>query len=379
MATLTLIHLRCRDPKELQVDPIDGGAQTDGTGTRDAAKLDLSVALLDASPPDSDVLDASIPDAADAPVAFARAEVFAPPGPLCDIPPSYVEDGGDPRLVSCRVETDRFSNQPEIPARVRIATWNVRFGVDSASVATTLATHPELRSADVILLQEVARFDLASNPPELNQARELARALEFDYAFAVEWDRREHEDERGEHGTAILSKFPIGNLTQIRHVALNDWWAEDQRYGGRMTLGADLLVGARVIRVYSSHLDTRPRVPSDEGRAQQGAEIRADADLEGRPDLQLVGGDLNTWTCNFRAEDCTRPPSAELVVQDFLAAGWSDGTAGFNGHTQVGAGFFRQRLDWIFVRGATVAPGTMLPDAEGSDHLPIYTELVLTQ
>ena len=39
--------------------------------------------------------------------------------------------------------------------------------------------------------------------------------------------------------------------------------------------------------------------------------------------------------------------------------------------SQLGEGFFPQRLDWVFARGPLViTPGTAI-DVEGSDHLPL--------
>ncbi len=131
------------------------------------------------------------------------------------------------------------------------------------------------------------------------------------------------------------------------------------------------------MRVYASHLCTRPQFPNDDPRAVQGAEIRIDAALAGRPLVQVVGGDLNTWTCNPANSDCTSSPDAEAIIVDFLADSWGDGTAGYNGRTQLGEGFFPQRLDWLFVKGAAVTPGIALTDVDGSDHLPLFTDLAL--
>ena len=83
----------------------------------------------------------------------------------------------------------------------------------------------------------------------------------------------------------------------------------------------------------------------------------------------------NTWTCNPALADCTVPPSAEATVEDYLADGWSDGCAGWNGITQLGAGFFPQRLDWLFYKGADATAGQSDADATGSDHLPLYFDL----
>lgn len=307
------------------------------------------------------------------PPEWEPLEPFDPGGPLCDIPAGYVDMGGDPVNPPCRIAGGRASDRAplEAPPELRVVAWNVRFGVDAQAVLDAFGTEPELAGADVILLSEVARHDRSSNPPDIDQAQLLAEALAMDWAFAVEWDRREDPDGGGEHGIAVLSKYPIGNAALIRHTPQNDWWAEGRRYGGRATLAADLLIGDRLVRVYSSHLDTRG---GQEGRAVQGSEIRTDADRPDAPAIEIAGGDLNTWTCNPIVSDCSIPPAAETVVEDFLSSGWADGTAGFNGHTQLGEGFFPQRLDWIFVRGAGATPGRAV-EVAGSDHLPVFSSI----
>jgi len=85
---------------------------------------------------------------------------------------------------------------------------------------------------------------------------------------------------------------------------------------------------------------------------------------------------MNTYTCNPALANCTVPPSAEAMVKDFLAAGWTDGTAGWNGFTHTGAGFFPQRLDWLFLRGGASTPG-QAASTNGSDHEAIFTTLTL--
>ncbi|MBI3179765.1 MAG: endonuclease/exonuclease/phosphatase family protein [Deltaproteobacteria bacterium] len=244
---------------------------------------------------------------------------------------------------------------------------------------STLATDATLSAADVLLLTEVARQDLGSNPAGIDQARDLAQALAMDYVFAVEWDRRNIPGKEGEHGVAILSKYPIGNVVVLRHVPVFDWYGEDGRLGGRMTLAADLRVGAELLRVYASHLDNRPYDPvaSQDGRNLQGAEIRADAAAPERPAQVVVGGDLNTWVCNptyFPYPDCTQAPDAEPVVQAFVAQ-WLDGTAGYNGHTYEESVVVRQRLDWLFLRGLARTAGGVVAGAAGSDHLPLYVDV----
>lgn len=319
-------------------------------------------------------IEAGAPDApATDPGVFVPAKKNVPMGALCNIPPDYVAKGGDTTNIPCDVAADSLSdrNPSTVPSTLRVVAWNVEFGKQSAAVLDALAKQPEL-AGDFLLLSEVPRASKTSTPSDIDLAREIATRMKLNYLFAVEWDRRDVPAELGEHGVAVLSKYPLGNVTQIRHPALNDWYAQDKLYGGRLTLGADALVGGKRMRVYASHLCTRGA--GDAGRAMQAEGIRKDADLAGRPALELVGGDLNTWTCNPNVADCSKAPAAEKVVKDFLGAGWSDGTEGWNGITQIGKGFFPQRLDWLFYRGAKAVPGHRA-ESDASDHKPIYFQV----
>lgn len=341
--------------------------------------------LADTSPPPGDgVVPAdgagvdTEPDAGGP--GFTEAPPSEPDGPLCDIPPDYIANGGDPYRPPCAIAVGVYRDPAAVPKSVlHVVAWNVEFGKDSATVAASLAGRAALANADVLLLSEVPRASLTSNPQNINFARDLAMRFHMSYAFAVEWDRRDKPDELGEHGVAVLSRYPIGNPRMLRHAQLNDWYASDQLYGGRVSLGVDVLVGGRVLALYASHFDTRGT--GDGGRAMQAAELRADAEAAGRPATVVDGGDFNTWTCNPLVSDCTVAPAAEQTIEDFLADGWTNGDGAWNGVTQLGKGFFPQRLDWLFFRGPAGAVSATFGQADdgatGSDHLPVYFDLRL--
>lgn len=366
------------EPSEIAYDPW-GGADFGEAGVVSEDLIDAAFDTPVCRPTGTD----DPPEDDDEP--FVLAPDFVTEERLCDIP-ANADDVVDPVNLPCALEVRNIDAPAALPPGddVRVVAWNVEFGASQAVVLDQLLSNPELAGADVLLLSEVARMNGESVPVGIHQVRELADALGMAYAFGVEWDRRFNPDvpaPKGEHGIAVLSRFPLGNLTPIRHTPANDFWDERGDIGGRITLGATVLVpttsGGVQLRVYASHLCTRPQFPSDDARAVQGAEIRADAARPGRPALQVVGGDLNTWTCNPANSDCTSSPDAEEVVVDFLNDGWDDGTRGFNGFTQLGEGFFPQRLDWLFVRGAALLPGTAVTDADGSDHLPLFTDVLL--
>lgn len=301
-------------------------------------------------------------------VPFVPVPAYDPDGPLCDIPEDYVASGGDPADPPCALAAGGASDRgpDDVPSTLSVATWNVRFGADQATVLDEVAT--TLAGVDFLLLQEVARHDGESDPPWIDQVEELADAAAMHFVFMVEWDRREDPALGGEHGVAVLSKYPLGNAAALRLPPVNDWWDEDQLYGGRAALGVDALVGCTPIRLWSVHLDTRG---GQDGRALQGEAVRAEADASGTA-LQLAGGDLNTWTCNPLLSDCNDPPAAEAVVEDFLDEGWADGVPGDAGWTQLGEGILPQKLDWVFHRGGLVpVDGRVARDVDGSDHVPV--------
>ena len=355
---------------------VDMGVVTeDPTAEPDAA--DDAAADISVQPDASPDAGGDFPDleSPQFPAGWIPIEPLVPTTPLCDIPPDYVANGGDPVNPDCGFTADSLSDRDryDVGATLRVVAWNVEYGKNSAEVLTALTTHPELRDASILLLSEVARSSLQSEPDYIDQVRDIAEGMKMNYVAGVEWDRREHTDELGEHLVAILSKYPLGNVELIRHIPQKEWYQDEQLYGGRATLVADTLLGDTVLRLYSTHLDTRG---FDAGRAEQGAEIRGHANQVDSPAWQLVGGDFNTYTCNPIVQDCSTSPDAETVIEDFYLDNWRDGTEGFNGETQMGAGFLPQRLDWILYRGFTVSPGEAF-DAGGSDHYPIYTDIVV--
>ena len=313
------------------------------------------------------------------PLPWVEAPLNAPDGPLCEVSQEKISAGGDPVNIRCDLAVENFSDRSshQLPSSLRLVTWNVRFGAEAETIADELVNHPKIGKADFLLLTEVTRFDLSSKPAGIDQVRQLAETLSMNYVFAVEWNRRELPSKGGEHGTAILSKYPLGNVRVIRHTPGFDWHQHDSRYGGRMTLGVDARVGGTQIALYSSHLDTRPLLPgaSEASRARMTAEILADANLPGRPRAQILGGDLNTWTCIPFLSDCTAPPSAELAIQKLLRTGWRDGTNGDNSATDQSL-WLGLRLDWLFYRGLT-ALGGAIAQAEGSDHLPLFMDIAI--
>jgi hypothetical protein len=201
---------------------------------------------VDAGPTDA---GEEVPPPPPPPPDFDAAPTNVPEGPLCEEP-------DDPARPRCAIEVDNSIARETSGAReLRIVAWNVRFGAESAAILDALRNNDALR-ADVLLLSEVARADSQSDPVGIHQARDLALALGMNYAFAVEWDHRyadDYAEPRGEHGVAVLSRFPLGELTEIRHTPAHDWWNDPQRLDWLFYRGATATPGTRIDARGSDH------------------------------------------------------------------------------------------------------------------------------
>ena len=111
-----------------------------------------------------------------------------------------------------------------------------------------------------------------------------------DAAYATEFI--ELPDERGfegpydpplcEHGNAIVSRYPLGNVRALRHAANRSWYTppgfpdpDEPRLGGRVVTIADMAVGDRLVRLHVRHLESR--VDTLHIRDAQAEEIAIDA------------------------------------------------------------------------------------------------------
>ena len=200
------------------------------------------------------------------------------------------------------IETGSFAPaaKPAKPA-YRVVAWNLERGIEYEGQLAEFRSHPYLSSADVFLLTET---DVGmARSANRNVARELARELGLDYAFApcylnlskgagVESEAAGN-NELGLHGNAILSRYPILNP---RSIALGN--GRDKMRGREKRLGQQTAVVAEIdlpgleVTACSVHLDAQS---SQSHRREQMAAV-----IEGLPPSgpTLIGGDWNTTTFN---------------------------------------------------------------------------------
>jgi endonuclease/exonuclease/phosphatase family metal-dependent hydrolase len=203
------------------------------------------------------------------------------------------------------------SSAPSAPAcprdRLRVVHWNIYRGIALDEIAARLQTHPDLRDADLILLNEV---DVGmARSANRHVARELARCLGMHWAFVpsyleltkgIDDDlRAPGENAIGLHGVALLSRSaPLALRAVTLPESFDTFDFSEKRYGRRTAL---LAAFENRLCVAAVHLEVRgtPR-----GRARQMAALLAGiedfvaghgAADAGAPRI-LIGGDFNTHT-----------------------------------------------------------------------------------
>ncbi len=213
------------------------------------------------------------------------------------------------------------------PERLRILEWNIKFGTDLDGVIDVLENDSIAKDADVLLLVEVDRGCDRSN--QVDVARTLAERWGMDWAFGVEFV--EHSQGGCEEGNAILSRYPLGNVTHAFHnvggiergkLRAPYDWAEDEdepRTGRRSFLSGDIPFADGLFRVVSSHLENRS---SAEERGAQIGEI-VDSMNAAKRRAGCAAGDLNVFPdigttiidlplFDLMSEQCFTNPHADM-------------------------------------------------------------------
>jgi endonuclease/exonuclease/phosphatase family metal-dependent hydrolase len=241
---------------------------------------------------------------------------------------------------------------------VNVVTWNIERGSAYDDVLSVLRRV----DADVLLLQEVDRD--CRRTKFRNVARDLATALDMNWIAAGEFQ------EMGEGqahtpaitGQAILSRFPIEDVSVLRFTAQDRWrWSinpAQPRRGGRMALKART-VG---ITVYNTHIESgRNRIL----QSAQMAEIVTDQARLGERAV-LIGGDFNNG-----------PILQSLALSSLANASFIDalgGDAANRGPTSLGQ---THPIDWLFIKRLTPGAGRIVDAKRASDHSPVMAALTL--
>lgn len=297
------------------------------------------------------------------------------------------------------LETGEFAPRaasPHSPAKLVIATYNIRYAVGSFLITGGLlrrlgVSRPARRAslvnrnitkaarafmnglkmppADLIALQEADRETARAGGRHV--ARELAALLNMNYARAasptpdeeepkpkqwyLDFEERIRRGEQGDTGVALLSRFPLSQAARVELPWTQCPWRP------RLAMTASVPFAGGALRVFNAHID--PHAGLDEQLKQHEAVLDyADTVCAGEP-------------CAFVGDFNTLIPAARRATRAYLES------RGFTSPMNSGvgtwrAGLLRLHADWIFTRAARVSRWGVARSLGMSDHWPVWAELV---
>jgi endonuclease/exonuclease/phosphatase family metal-dependent hydrolase len=189
---------------------------------------------------------------------------------------------------------------------IRATAWNIERGIRLSGIIRVLQEHPTLRESDVLLLTELD-YGMARTRNRF-VAREIARALSFNYVFAPCYialtkgngseAEAEGENTQALHGNALLSRYPLHRAHSIALPNGKDKLrGKEKRLGCQRAVVADIEHPLGMFRAVSLHLDAH----STQRHRHRQMKLVLDHLEHLKPQLPvLIGGDWNTSTYNSR-------------------------------------------------------------------------------
>ena len=250
----------------------------------------------------------------------------------------------------------------EIPAIVRVVSFNVHHADDLPALVASIRSHSELCSADVWLLQEMEAFPSEGK----SRTQKLAEALGLNYVYAP---ARLKEAGDGTHGLAVLSRFPLSDIEVIplKQFTLG---VNTRR---RIALGVTLHLRERRLRVYNLHLDTR--INAD----QRIEQLRAVVEAALRQPLReiILGGDFNTNPLYWLLPLLPVFHSNQAKAVDHYMNQTGFATPFAEGGGTVNKWYGKYRVDAVYSRGLAVRGSNIESGVSVSDHFPLWVDLVV--
>ncbi len=264
----------------------------------------------------------------------------------------------------------------DAPRTLDALVFNMERGVHLREIGDFLETCPDARPFDIILANELDDGCVRSG--QRDTTRELAARLGMNFAFGLEFiELVNPEDEKGYHGNAIFSRFPILWAQVVRLPEQYNWYFDRQRrIGGRLAVLAELDLGNRRVGVGTIHLENRT---DGSGRQAQLETVLEAADRLFPGDMPVIlGGDLNTNTFDGRDKAAIQAVAGDAALQRRCleeVADWEGclPAAQARGYRAVpvdavptrrkplpGGGFLGLRLDWLLVRGLAETEGRIV-------------------
>lgn len=268
---------------------------------------------------------------------------------------------------------------PNQSTSLTVAAWNIERCKEVEASAQRL----EHVGADIVLATEM---DLGmARSGQRHTTRDLAHQLGFGYAFGVEFVELGLGDDfetaacagmsnrHGLHGNAILSRWPLLDVTLIPLDEGGGWFVRapkndgQYRVGGRMAMAARIETASGEIAVVSVHYESESDAA---GRAAQTQIMLTQLDELFGPMPAIIGGDLNTKAFldagmspqQILAEPEKAEPSFEHFAKhgfDWRASNLGEVTTRLPPHGPQDRPL--KTLDWLFTRGVQASSPFILP------------------
>ena len=216
-----------------------------------------------------------------------------------------------------------------------VVTFNIEYALRVDQALLALRSHPSLKDADLLALQEM----------DAPGTEALARGLGLNYVY---YPAALHPQTKRDVGDAILTPWPIESTFKVPLPHKSRGLGQS-----RAAAGALVRVAGRLFRVYSLHLGSPFGASPGQRRDQIDVVI---GDARESVDPVVIAGDFNSSQIGTRLE----------------AAGYSWLTRG------VGPTAHRFSFDHVFVRGLHFDEGTagVARDVkDASDHRPVWTRV----
>jgi endonuclease/exonuclease/phosphatase family metal-dependent hydrolase len=221
-------------------------------------------------------------------------------------------------------------------AGLRVVTFNIKQGRRIAEATAALASHRELREADIVLLQEM----------NADAVEAVAKGLRMNSVYFP----ATREPGGFDWGNAVLSPWPIDSA---RKLLLPHFGRIRRR--ARTATSALVHHPSGAVRVYSTHFGS-PWDTGEASRRDQARKILDDAEASAAP--VIVAGDFNS----------------ERVGRLFESRGYCWPTR------SVGPTIHGYSVDHVFARGLCTGQGPARAGAvrdvkDASDHRPVWALL----
>ena len=238
------------------------------------------------------------------------------------------------------------------PTEIKIVQYNMRWrgGDDLTALIKLLKDDEVIGGAAVIGLQEVDRNKKRTN--RINTAKKMAEELGMHYAWAAPPPAAGKESDEEETGVAILSPYP---LTDVTRIVLPNPGPGGRR---RVALGATVHIGEESLRVYSVHAEIRTSNEKRTGQLQAVLDDLQSNHLKVKHSVVL--GDFNTLTPKDK-----NATSRLFTDKEFRTP--------FSNDAPTWRTFIIQlKLDWVWLRGLDVKGYGIDKKVEMSDHWPLW-------